>query len=218
VDSMNSGLFEGLLYISVVAGLISACGIMLFLYIGRMLSRRLTGDLDVLKGELSKKLEVHRLMHQYRADAIDKLYVLLAKAARETALIVDYHKAPPDQHRQFKLQALVTVFHQIADQVSENRIYFPDATVSRLNTFLTDLRVAIDGTRPSLITQYSTALHTPGQSERWGQINYDLTLLIKEIENLARGIIGLDPRGEPELKLGGALGTTAPQAAQQPLP
>jgi hypothetical protein len=213
--SLNGGLFQGLLYLSIVAGIISACGIVLFIYIGRMLSQRLTGDLDLLKGELSKKLEVHRLMHQYRADAIDKLYVMLAKAARETGLIVDYHKAPSDPHRQFKLQALVTVFHQVADHVNENRTYFPDATVTRLNAFLTDLRVAIDGTRPSLITQYSTALHAPGQSERWGQINYDLTLLIKEIENLARGIIGLDTRGEPEVMLGSAM-ATAPQTAQQP--
>jgi hypothetical protein len=214
VDSRpDSGLFQGLLYISIIAGLVSACGVVLFLYIGRMLSRRLTGDLDLLKGELSKKLEVHRLMHQYRADAIDKLYVMLAKTARETAAIVDYHKNPADQHRQLKLQTLVTVFHQLAEHIHETRMYFPEATVTRLNAFLTDLRVAIDGTRPSLITQYTTALHTPGQAERWSQVNYDLSLLIREIENLARGVIGLDTQGEPEAKLSSLSSPiTAPQA------
>jgi hypothetical protein len=162
-----------------------------------MLGRRLTGDLDSMKSELSRKLEVHRLLHQYRADAIDKLYIMLAKVARETALVVDYHKGPPDPHRQFKLSVLATSFNQLADHVHENKLYFPDSITTRTQAFLTELREAIDGARPSIITHYTTQLHAPGQADRWAKLNYDLTLLLNDIQNLARGIIGLNSQGEP---------------------
>jgi hypothetical protein len=200
---MNEGdfgerLFESLAYVLIVAGFIGLGGIVLFMFIGRQLGTRLTSDLDSMKGELSKKLEVHRLMHQYRADAIDKLYILLAKVAREVAMIVDYHKAKPDPNRQIKFTVMVTTFHQLADLVHENKLYFPDQIANRTLALLTDLREVIDGTHPSLITQYSTMLHAPGQADRWSKVNYDLTLLIGDVQNLARGIIGLDSQGEPE--------------------
>jgi hypothetical protein len=185
------------MYIFVIAGIISVCGIVLFFFIGRMLGGKLTGDLDNLKNELSRKLEVHRLLHQYRADAIDKLYIMLAKVARETMMIADYHKGPPDAHRQFKMSVLATTFNQLADHVHENKLYFPDNITSRTQAFLTDLREAIDSARPSIITYYTTNLHAAGQADRWSKLNYDLSLLLNDIQNLARGIIGLNSQGEP---------------------
>lgn len=189
---------EGIAWIIIIAGIVSACGIVLFTFIGKQLGMRITGDLDIMKGELSKKLEVHRLMHQYRADAIDKLYIMLAKAAREVAMIVDYHKGRPDPARQLKLTTLVTTFHQLADHIHENRLYFPDQLAVRVQALLTEIRETVDSSAPSLITHYTTQLHAPGQPDRWSKVHYDLTMLIGEVQNLARGIIGLDAQGEPE--------------------
>lgn len=192
------GWFEGIAYVLIVAGIVSGCGIVLFMFIGRQLGSRLTTDLDSMKGELSKKLEVHRLMHQYRADAIDKLYILLAKIAREVAMIADYHKSKPDAQRQLKFTVLASSFHQFADHVHENKMYFPDQLAVRSQAFLTELRETIDSAAPSLVTHLSTQLHAPGQSDRWSKLNYDLTILLGDVQNLARGIIGLDAQGEPE--------------------
>ncbi len=196
-EDIGSKMFQGALYIFVIAGIVSACGIVLFWFIGRMLGQRLSGDLDTLKTELSRKLEVHRLLHQYRADAIDKLYIMLAKVSRETAMIADYHKGPVDPHRQFKMSVLASTFSQLADHVHENKLYFPDNITSRAQAFLTDLREAVDGARPSIITHYSTQLHMPGQADRWSKLNYELNLLLTDIQFLARGIIGLNAQGEP---------------------
>ena len=192
---IGSSILEGMLFVFIMAGIVAACGIILFLFISRQLAARMTGSLEEMKGELSRKLEVHRLMNQYRADAIDKLYIMLAKIARETALIVDYHKAPPDPHRQYKLNVLVNTFHQLADHIHESKLYIPDNIASRVQTFLTELREAIDGTRPSLITHYSRELHLGGQADRWSKLNYDLTLLLNDVQSLARGIIGIDESG-----------------------
>jgi hypothetical protein len=137
-------------------------------------------------------------MHQYRADAIDKLYILLAKVAREVSVIMDYHKAKPDEHRQLKFTVLASTFHQLADHIHENRMYFPDQIALRTQALLTELRETIDGAAPSLITHLSTRLHTPGQADRWSKLNYELTILLGDVQNLARGIIGLDSHGEPE--------------------
>jgi hypothetical protein len=207
-------LFEGLAYVLIVAGLISLCGIVLFLFIGRQLGTRLTNDLDSMKGELSKKLEVHRLMHQYRADAIDKLYIMLAKLAREVAMVTDYHKSRPDPGRQLKFTVLANAFHQLADHVHENKMYFPDQLAVRMQGFLTDLRETVDSAHPSIITHYTTGLHAPGQSDRWSKLNYDLTILIGEVQNLARGIIGLDAQGEPEPGSSSAGAAGRPASAQ----
>jgi hypothetical protein len=191
------GAYDNVAYVVGMVVLLSIGGIVLFWFIARMLGRRLTGDLDSMKSELSRKLEVHRLLHQYRADAIDKLYIMLAKVARETMMIADYHKGPPDAHRQFKMSVLATTFNQLADHVHENKLYFPDNITSRTQAFLTDLREAIDSERPSIITYYTTNLHAAGQADRWSKLNYDLSLLLNDIQNLARGIIGLNSQGEP---------------------
>ena len=191
------GAYDNMIVVVVMAVCVAIGGVVLFYFIARMVGRRLTGDLDSMKGELSRKLEVHRLLHQYRADAIDKLYIMLAKVARETAMIADYHKSPPDPHRQLKMSVLATTFSQLADHVHENKLYFPDNITTRTQAFLTELREAVDGARPSIITHYTTQLHAPGQSDRWSKLNYDLSLLLSDIQNLARGIIGLNSQGEP---------------------
>jgi hypothetical protein len=211
-EDLGSRLFQGALYVFIIAGIISACGIVLFWFIGRMLGRKLTDDLESMKGELSKKLEVHRLLHQYRADAIDKIYILLAKLARETAMLADYQTGPSDPHRQFKMSVMASTFSQLADHLHENKLYFPDAVTSRIQTFLTELREAIDATRPSIITYYTTQLHAPGQAERWSRLNYELQLLTNDVQALARGIIGLNPQGEPEAEVQLHLPAPAPSA------